>query len=76
MNVNRTSSLDKLDKVKTIGDSLGKALSLMTLPEIEQQMTDDQKKDAFKAWLTMYYIVESLKDKIVEELVEEWVATE
>lgn len=72
MNTERTVILDELDKLKTIADSLERALALMTLPSIEMQMTDDEKKDAFGAWLRLHYIIEIIKDRRIESLLSEW----
>ena len=76
MNVERIIILDELDKLKTIADALDKALALLTLPSIEMQMTDDEKKTAFESWLKLHYIVETVKDKRIEILIDEWIAPE
>jgi hypothetical protein len=62
--------LDELDKLKTISDSLDRALALMTLPSVEMQMTDDDKRDAFRAWMRLHYII------MIEHLISEWTMLE
>lgn len=76
MNVERIALLDELDKLKTIGDCLDRALALMTMPSIEMQMTDDDKRDAFRAWMRLHYIILNVKNRRIEYLVSEWTTLE
>ena len=72
MNVNRDQILNELDKLKTAIDSVDKVISLLTLPLVEQQMTEEEKATAFRSCLELHKVVNQLKNRRVETLLAEW----
>jgi len=76
MNANRTQILDQLDKIKTIVDSLDRALNLMSLPSVEQQMTDKERASAFRAWSDLYDTIDVVKYRQIHMLIQEWTLQE